>query len=268
MNDLDRRSELRRFLKDRRARLSPADVGIAATGRRRVRGLRREEVAGLAGIGVSWYTALENGDADGVSEATVRAVADALRLSDSERNYLLALTGRSATEQVSEPTPLLAETIGAMTFPAYVVTATWDIVDCNIAFRRVWGIGADELPLNAVERLFLAPAARHMHGEYFAPNIAPIVAMLRSGIARRPNLTHLTKLRDRLLADADIRRLWDAYEISDPFVPNTCTIESSIGTFSYAALTLSSAGELAGIVVQIPDYPSRERLARALRDAE
>jgi transcriptional regulator with XRE-family HTH domain len=73
----------------------PADVGLALTPRRRVRGLRREEVAALAGIGISWYTALENGDAEGVSETTLRAVAEALRLTESERDYLLELAAQS-----------------------------------------------------------------------------------------------------------------------------------------------------------------------------
>ena len=80
MSEQERLSELRRFLKARRERVTPADVGLPSTGRRRVRGLRREEVASLAGIGVSWYTALENGEALGVSEDTLVAVADALRL--------------------------------------------------------------------------------------------------------------------------------------------------------------------------------------------
>ncbi len=249
---------------DRRARVRPSDVGIPTTGRRRVVGLRREEVASLAGIGVSWYTALESGDAEGVSEATIFAVSDALRLSASERNYLLALSGRSDAQEMREPGPLLQETIRAIVFPAYIVTATWDVVDCNSPFRRVWGIGEHEIPFNAVERLFVEPTARQMHGKHFEPNIAPIVAMLRSGLARRPNLTTLRKLRDRLLADRAIRQLWDNFEIRDPFVPTNCTIESPIGTFSYEALTLASAGELAGIVVQVPDSASRDRLAQAL----
>ena len=240
MDDREQRAELRRFLKDRRARLRPADVGLAAMGRRRVRGLRREEVAGLAGIGVSWYTALENGDAKGVSEATVLAVSDALRLSDSETSYFLALTGRAGTQEVRAPNPLLSESLKAIAFPAYIVTATWEVVDCNPAFRRVWDIGAEEIPFNAVERLFVDGRARRMHAHQFATNIAPVVAMLRSGLARRPNLTTLGNLRDRLLADTEIRPIWDAFEISDPFVPNTCTIESPIGPFTYEALTLSA----------------------------
>jgi transcriptional regulator with XRE-family HTH domain len=260
MSDEERRSELRRFLADRRARVNPADVGIVATGRRRVRGLRREEVASLAGIGVSWYTALESGEARGVSEATILAVSDALGLTDSERNYLLALTGRLADETLREPSPLLTDTLAAIAFPAYIVTASWDILAGNTAFRRVWEIADHELPCNAVERLFVDPRARRMHGEHFAANIAPVVAMLRSGLARRPSLVTLRRLRELLLADDATRKLWEGFEISDPFIPNTCTIESSIGTFAYEALTLSS-GAPAGIVVQVPDQSSRARLA-------
>jgi len=262
MDEHEQQAELRRFLKDRRGRVRPVDVGLADTGRRRVRGLRREEVAGLAGIGVSWYTAFENGEAKGVSEATVLAVANALRLSTSESAYLLALTGRTGTEEIHQPNPLLSETLGAIAFPAYIVTATWDIVDCNGAFRVVWGIDADERCFNAVERLFLDARARPMHAQSFAANIAPIVAMLRSGIARRPNLTALTNLRDRLMANEEVRELWNAFEIRGPFVPSSCTIASPIGTFTYEALTLS-AGDLSGIVIQVPDLASRERLARA-----
>ena len=260
MDDREQRDELRRFLKDRRARVRPADVGLAQTARRRVPGLRREEVAELAGIGVSWYTALENGDAKGVSEATILAVSTALRLSESESAYFLALTGRPLTQAVSRPNSLLRETLGAIAFPAYIIIATWDIVDCNAAFRRVWAIGDDEVPFNAVERLFLDDRARRMHAGHFATNIAPVVAMLRSGLARRPNLTTLGDLRDRLLADDVIRTVWDDFEISGPFTPNTCTIESPIGTFSYEALTLSP-GENSGIVIQVPDRASQARLA-------
>jgi transcriptional regulator with XRE-family HTH domain len=239
MDDQERRSELRRFLKDRRARVSPADAGLPVIGRRRVRGLRREEVAGLAGIGVSWYTALESGEAEGVSEATVLAVSDALRLSESERNYLLTLTARALPPtELDEPDALLKETTNALTFPAYIITASWDVLCCNRAFRAVWVIDASEVPFNAVERLFIDARARRLHGEHFVANVAPVVAMLRSAIGRRPHLTSLRKVCDELLADSGVRELWDAYEISDPLVPNKCSIESPIGTVSYEALTL------------------------------
>jgi len=263
MSDHERRLELRRFLKDRRARVNPADVDIALTGRRRVRGLRREEVAQLAGIGVSWYTALESGDADGVSEETVQAIADALRLSESERTYLLTLTGRSpVAEERNEPSALLLATMHALAFPAYIITTRWEVTHGNAAFRRVWGIGDDELPFNAVERFYLTPAARAKHGEHFVANVGPVVAMLRSAVGRRPHVEALQRLRELLLANAETRVLWDSYEIRDPQTPNVGTIASSIGEFTYEALTLADPGRTAGLVVHVPDAASRERLFR------
>jgi transcriptional regulator with XRE-family HTH domain len=264
MSDHELRSELRRFLKDRRGRIDPADVGIAATGRRRVRGLRREEVASLAGIGVSWYTALESGDAAGVSKQTALAVADALRLSESERNYLLTLTGLTPVAALDEPGTLMIETMTALAFPAYIITASWDVHDCNAAFRRVWNIADDEIPFNAVERLFLDASARQMHGANFVANIAPVVAMLRSAVGRRPYLATLQRLREHLESAPDTRDLWNAYEISDPLISNRCTIDSPIGTFTYETLTLANPGATSGIVIQIPDTPSRERLVHAM----
>jgi transcriptional regulator with XRE-family HTH domain len=227
--------------------------------------LRREEVASLAGIGVSWYTALESGEAEGVSEETVLAVSDALRLSESERNYLLTLTGRASLPSVvSEPSALLKATMNALTVPAYIINAAWDVLCCNDAFRRVWSIDESEIPFNAIERLFVDARARRIHGAHLVANIAPVVAMLRSALGRRPHLATLQRLRDELLADTEIRALWDAYEISDPLVPNKATIESPIGTFGYEALTLANPGETTGLVVQIPDSASEDRLRLAL----
>lgn len=261
----ERVTALRQFLSDRRARLTPAEVGLPTLGRRRVRGLRREEVALLAGIGVSWYTALENGEDRGFSEATVLAVADALRLSESEREYLRSLVLRPAQlERVEPPSRTILAAMMSNALPSYVITAEWNILACNEAFRRVWGTQESEPPFNALERMFIHPAARQMHGESFAANIAPVMAMIRSGLGRRSELAGLRKLRDRLLADTEVRQIWDAFEISDPLIPSTCTIASPIGQFTYEALTLPITGKLLAIVVQVPDPPSRERLARAI----
>src|SRR5262245_24667076 len=88
-----RRARLRDFLRARRARLSPADVGMPDAGRRRTPGLRREEVAVLAGVGASWYTWLEQGRDINVSDSVVDAISRALRLSQAERAYLYRLAG-------------------------------------------------------------------------------------------------------------------------------------------------------------------------------
>ena len=260
MSAEDRREELRRFLKERRARLRPADVGLPTTGRRRVPGLRREEVASLAGIGLTWYTALENGVADGVSETTLNAVADALRLSASERQYLLAVAGVTADdERPTAPAPLVIATLHAIAFPAYVITAAWDVPACNDAFRRVWAIREGELPFNAFARMFLDPAARAIHGARFEENVTPVLAMLHSSLGRQPDATSLHALGERIARDPELGPIWQAYEISSPLLPNACTIESPIGTFHYETLTLPFA-PMQGIVVQVPDAESRARL--------
>ena len=239
MSEADRANELSRFLKERRSRIRPADVGLPTTGRRRVPGLRREEVASLAGIGVSWYTSLENGEAAGVSEATLTTVADALRLSESEREYLLALAGQpSVVQRPSVPEPLIVATLGAITFPAYIINATWDVIEHNESFRRVWAIGNGEMHFNAVERLFLDARTRKMHGRHLVDNIRPVIAMLQSSIGRQPDAATLLRLRDRLVADDELHAIWNEYEITSPLLPNACTIESPIGTFHYETITL------------------------------
>src|ERR1700710_3263649 len=88
---MDTRNEIREFLTSRRAKLKPGDAGLPDFGRRRVPGLRREEVAVLAGVSVPYYTRLERGDLTGVSESVLQALAGALRLDDAERAHLFDL---------------------------------------------------------------------------------------------------------------------------------------------------------------------------------
>lgn len=91
MGTVDNRSEIRDFLATRRARLTPEQVGLPRAGRRRVPGLRREEVAVLAGVSPDWYNRLEKGHISGVSDDVLDAVARALQLSDVERDHLYNL---------------------------------------------------------------------------------------------------------------------------------------------------------------------------------
>ncbi len=99
-----------------------------------------------------------------------------------------------------------------------------------------------------------------MHGPHFAENARPVLAMLHSSLGRQPHAKALRQLRERLVADGELRAIWDEYEISSPLLPSACTIESAVGTFSYETLTLPVSSSH-GIVVQVPDDASRERLA-------
>ena len=105
-----------------------------------------------------------------------------------------------------------------------------------------------------------------MHGSHYIENVSPVVAMIRSAIGRRPHLTTLQRVSEQIAADADLRKIWEAYEIADPLVPNTCTIDSQIGTFTYEAITLADPGSTtSALVVQVPDRSSRVLLTRATR---
>src|SRR6266566_9654849 len=95
MDERERREALAAFLRTRRARLQPADVGLPSRSRRRTPGLRREEVAELANIGVSWYTLLEQGQDVHPSRPVLESVAQALRLTPAEEQHLFRLSGHT-----------------------------------------------------------------------------------------------------------------------------------------------------------------------------
>lgn len=137
------RRELAAFLRSRRARLSPLDVGMPPTQRRRTPGLRREEVAQLAGIGVTWYTWLEQGRAISVSSPFLENVARALRLDPAERAHLFALAQHRPPPVLPVPssrvTPALRHTLETIPNPAYVKTARWDVLAWNTAMSAVLG---------------------------------------------------------------------------------------------------------------------------------
>jgi transcriptional regulator with XRE-family HTH domain len=259
-------------LRDRRARLRPAEVGLAAgNGRRRVAGLRREEVATLAGVGVTWYTMLENGSADGVSLATLDALAGALHLSPGERGYLLSLADQTEVEQ---PCPQAGElALGALAAiewaPAYVCTTQWTVLAWNAAMSFVWEIEAPGgPPFNIVQRMFADPAIRALHGTRFPAFARALVAMVRSGAGRRADDPVYRAIYEGLHDDAIFAAAWDAYDVAAPQGSVRTTIDSPrAGEFAYDALTLpipDDAGH--SLVVQVPDGPSAARLRRVLRD--
>jgi transcriptional regulator with XRE-family HTH domain len=264
------RRELGHFLRDRRARVQPGDVGLATgSGHRRVTGLRREEVATLAGVGVSWYTMLENGTAAGVSPATLRAIAGALQLSPGETEYLLQLADEHvSTTPRAQPDRLTLGALAAIEWaPAYVCTSQWTVLAWNQAMSLVWGIeppgGA---PFNIVVRMFCDPALRAMHGAAFEPFARALVAMVRSGAGRRLDDPAYHSMLSELRDDAVFRAVWDAYDVATPLGSLHTVVESvAAGTFVYDVLTMLIPGDGGHtLVIQVPDAPSSERLRAAL----
>jgi transcriptional regulator with XRE-family HTH domain len=156
--DALRRRELADFLRSRRERLSPADVGLPPGGRRRTPGLRREEVAQLAGVGVTWYTWLEQGRDIHVSEQVLEAIARELRLDLHERRHLFTLAGVAAPSAGADSQVVTPEVRAVLDkldpFPAFVTNGRYDLLAYNRAYQVVIG-DLDALPFEERNSIWL-----------------------------------------------------------------------------------------------------------------
>ncbi|MFF8591196.1 helix-turn-helix domain-containing protein [Streptomyces sp. NPDC015220] len=220
---LDRRTELSEFLRTRRARLRPEDVGLAHYGRqRRVPGLRREELAQLAGVSVAYYTRLEQGNGRNVSAEVLDSIARALRLTDAEHAHLTHLAKpkhkkkqAARTQQVRAPLRQLLETMD--TVPAYVVGRRAELLAWNRMAAAVFG---DWSRLPAQERnwarlVFLDPGYRDLYLEWEQKAI-DVVCTLRMEAGCYPEDPRLAALVGELSVKSDdFRRLWAAHDVKE-----------------------------------------------------
>ena len=172
------------FLRSRRERLTPAEVGISPSSRRRTPGLRREEVAELAGISVDWYIRLEQGRSISASQGTITALARALRLSDVEARHLQTLATQHQRRSFErEVVPVgLHQMIGALNLPAYVTGRRWDVLAWNDAASDLFG-DFGELPegdRNILIFMLTNPVARKLFGRTWTSEAKRMVAQFRA----------------------------------------------------------------------------------------
>ena len=179
----ERRSALGNFLRSRREKLTPRLVGLAEGRRRRAPGLRREEVAELAGIGVDWYIRLEQGRAVSPSVTTIDALARALRLNKVEHAHMRALaTNASRRPFAPEVVPdALRRLIDSLHQPAYITGRRWDILAWNAAAADVFAFHrlADD-DRNILICMLTNPATRHLFGKGWADEARRMVAQFRA----------------------------------------------------------------------------------------
>ena len=211
---LRKRRELHEFLQARRAALKPEQVGLQATGRRRAPGLRREEVASLACVGLTWYTWLEQGRNIHVSEEMLQRIARALRLSPNDTIYLFSLAGRrppeiATSEEKIEPSVQLALD-GFTAGPAWVLNRRVDVIAFNRLADAVYRITAGKGPFakNMVWRLFMDPERRRLYGDW--NQFATFgVGFLRGNYASRiGNADFESLIRNLRQSSAEFERLW------------------------------------------------------------
>ncbi|MEW2579409.1 helix-turn-helix domain-containing protein [Streptomyces syringium] len=205
------------FLRARRGRVAPEHVGLTGGRRRRVRGLRREELAQLAGISVDYYVRLEQGRATQPSPEVLDALAGALGLDTAERGHLATLT-RAGRGPAPRPrvSPLLRRILDGMTgLPAFATDHRLDVVAWNdLGSELIGGLaGPGHRDRNNARFLFLDPASRLVHPEWEA-RAAEAVGQLRVAAGRYPDDVELAGLVSELGADsAEFRRIWDSGEI-------------------------------------------------------
>lgn len=224
MDQRDQRAELGEFLRSRRARLRPEDVGLPDYGRhRRVPGLRREELALLAGVSVAYYTRLEQGSGHNVSAEVLDAIARALRLDGTERAHLTHLARpqarrRRQSHRPQQVRPELRTLMDAMDgVPAYLVGRRQDVLGWNRLAAAVFGdFGA--LPVqerNLVRLVFLDPATAELYAEWEC-RACEVVSNLRMYAGQHPDDEQLSALVGELsVKNEEFRRLWAAHTVAD-----------------------------------------------------
>ena len=216
------RTELADFLRHCRARVAPADVGLSHGVRRRTPGLRREEVAQLAGMSTDHYTRLEQARGSHPSRQMLAAVARALRLTGDERDHLFHLAGeepprdRPATEHVRPGLLLILDRL--IDTPAQVVNDRGDVLAQNAMDKALHGdvSARPEAERNLIWRYFTDPSTRELFPADERDHAArTAVADLRAASARRPDDARLAELVRRLRARSEeFSALWNAHEVA------------------------------------------------------
>lgn len=230
MTGTDRKNlaaEVREFLSTRRARISPQQAGLPFHGgNRRVAGLRREEVALLAGMSVDYYIRLERGNLSGASDSVLDALAHALQLNEAERIHLYDLartatpSGRRPAVTTSRVRPTILRMLDSMTdVPAYVRNGRFDILAANALGRALYApvfdspLFAQRGPVNTARFLFLDPAAQDFWVEW-DKGADDSVAFLRSETGRAPHDKALTDLIGELTTRSDeFARRWARHDV-------------------------------------------------------
>lgn len=251
---LDPRAELSEFLRTRRARLKPADLGLNGYGgRRRVPGLRREELAQLAGVSVAYYTRLEQGNARNVSVEVLDAISRALRLSDAEHAHLLHLAKpkqqkRRPAPQHQQVRPALLELLTAMEgVPAYVWGRRTDVLAWNHTASALFGDWAARAPQdrNWARIAFLDPAARQIFVDWES-KASDVVGHLRLDAGLHANDSQLAALIGELsMKSEDFRTLWAAHDVKKKSHGSMRIMHPLTGemTLHYETFTLSGDQE-------------------------
>ncbi len=234
------------FLRAMRARIKPVSVGISSVGQRRVPGLRREEVAQLAGVGIVWYTWLEQGRDVNVSSEVLERLYAALQLSQAEREHLFALAHNRPPPNVSfeggEISKSSAALLGRITDAAYIANTRWDVLAWNDAAARLFSdlSSAQDRQPNMIRFLFLSPALRALHVDWETDARVSLEKFRMDFWRHRNERSFIDLVSELQTASPEFREWWTSPLIHrlgngvKTFQPNDRAVD-----YSYSVLTLS-----------------------------
>ncbi|GHJ47468.1 DNA-binding protein [Catellatospora sp. TT07R-123] len=263
------RQDIGEFLRSRRGRIDPAAAGLPDYGRRRVPGLRREEVAQLAGVSVDYYIRLEQGRGTGVSDAVLDAIGRVLRLDETEQDHLRNLV-RPARRAVSpaRPARLRRELLRMLelmeSIPAFVLGRRMDVLAWNALADAVAGFSTmPPQQRNVAYHTFLNPKARLLYRDW--PTVAAeTVAFLRLDAGRHPGDPQLAALVGRLsVQDPVFRELWAAHGVKEKSHGRKLLHHPAVGDLDLAYETFALPGDPDHLMVTyLPEAgsPTEERL--------
>ncbi len=272
VNAVDSRSEVKEFLVSRRARVTPEQAGLPIYGRsRRVKGLRREEVALLAGVSVDYYVRLERGNLHGVSKQVLDALARALQLDDAERTHLCDLAGaanaspatrrRSGTIRVRPSVQRILDLIAA---PAWVRNARHDLLAANrLGYALYSELLMDPVhPPNNARYVFLNPRSQQFFVDWERA-ADDIVAMLRSEAGRNPYDKTLTELIGELSTRSEtFRQRWAVANVRFHRTGHKQLLHPVVGNLdlSFEAMELPGEDQTLLVYTAEPGSPSQGAL--------
>ena len=244
----ERSQELGSFLRARRERTSPAEVGLPGSVRRRTPGLRREELASIAGISTTWYTFLEQGRDVHASGQVLTAIADALRLDESERAHLITIAADD-TRPIEDFEYLAPEVADIPKLvqpnPAYVTGSSYDLLAYNDAAAELFTGATDGPNPNLARWMFLDPVARDVLPDW--PVVAQgLLARLRTNAGRHPGSPRFRHLEHELRSiSPEANAWWPRYDIatSQPGAKRIRTRSGHDQNMAYASFHVANQPE-------------------------
>ena len=271
MADIRKRSELADFLKTRRARISPLEAGFPERPRRRTEGLRREEVAMLADVSVTWYTFLEQGRPLNVSAETLHNVARALRLNHAETAHVFALAdcpGFRLPKGEAVSATVRAMLAGLGPNPAYLTNHCWDVLAWSEAARAGF---IDYSALHAIERNmifdFFANPQRRALVVGWERHARRMIGQFRVSYGRHRDDPRFADIIARCLASStDFRTWWTQHEVEDRHPGEIEIRHPELGelAFRFSSFGPSDAGDIRLTIYTPADAAGRVKIARAL----